>query len=126
MACAKLWDVMRSFTVACCLVVSLVSTNLWMLQLCASPPETPAADCCKDGFCPRHAHVESPQKSEEDRCICNLSSRDRESLTIMLSAPAILPHGAVPPAIHAAESFDGAAFPQVSFDEGTPVPPPKA
>ncbi len=118
---------MRKLTVACCILVSLVSANLWLLQLCTPSEEThQEPDCCKDGFCPRRAHVESPGDSPGDDCICNLSPGDRQALMILLSEPAVLPRASNLPLISTSGVVEAATFQLVSFDEVTPAPPPKA
>ena len=122
----ELRNAMRKFTATCCLVVALVSTNLWLLQVCKPLPETPAADCCRDGFCPRGAHMESPQDSGDDSCVCSLSPRDRQPMTVLLSSPAILPQDSIPPVLSTAGVVEPASFHLVSSDEVTPAPPPKA
>jgi hypothetical protein len=107
---------MRKVVAAALLLLSLLSTNTWSLELCReSLSDIP--DCCRNGFCPTHHH--------DNDCVCKLSPDNHALLILSVIGPAILsayPNG---PMMPASPLVDFQTFRATSFDRPTLTPPPK-
>jgi hypothetical protein len=117
---------MRKLIVACLLQLLFLSSNAWLLELCGD--SSGVSDCCPGGFCPHHQHLESAQSTNDTNdndCICKLSSRDHQSLWISLSAPAIMPAISGGLTIQVLGLTDSPTPYVASFDHETATPPPK-
>ena len=121
--CCRIGLAMRRLLIACLLQLMFLSSNVWLLELCGD--SSGVSDCCPEGFCPHHQHVESAQSSSGDDCICKLSSRDHQSLWISLSAPAIMPAVSGGLTIQVLGLIDSRTSHVASFDHVTATPPPK-
>src|SRR4051812_36669004 len=52
-------------------------------------------ECCREGFCPHHAHQEAAKaraaaRSEKDDCICRMSSQDSQAFAVLAPTVAVL------------------------------------
>ena len=116
-----LWA-MRTIIGGCLLVLTFLSGNPWLFDLCRSQlSELP--ECCRNGFCPHHHHAPVRDSNTSD---CTCQSRDPELVTIVMSAPAI-----VVPAISISRVLEVTVLDELfkteplSFDCTPPTPPPK-
>jgi hypothetical protein len=109
-----LWGAMRRLLACLLLLLLLLSSNVWSLEL------------CRDGFCPHHNHIESPQDSDGQECICKLSPNNHELLVLSVSGPAIMAAKSSSPLMEISRLDEFASFRKVSFDRLTLTPPPKA
>jgi hypothetical protein len=100
-------------------MLSFLASNLWLLELCDHA--LASADCCRDGMCPLHHHMQ-----HDDNCACHLSPTDYQSMMISAAVPAIMPAGVSAPA-HQMQSL-AEHFPSypASIDQLPATPPPKA
>jgi hypothetical protein len=106
------------------LLLLFLSSNIWSLELCTTLSNGP--DCCRDGFCPHHGHIESAQDPDGKDCVCKISSNDHELLILSVSGPAIIATKPTRPAMQISRLVAFAAFSLASFDQSTLTPPPKA
>jgi len=107
---------MRKLVAATLLLLALLSSNVWSLELCRYALRD-VPDCCRNGFCPTHHH--------DTDCVCKLSPNDHSLLILSVSGPAIVsvrPHG---PVMRMSRFVPIPTFPTASFDRSTPTPPPE-
>jgi hypothetical protein len=109
---------MRRLVAASLLLVSFLASNVWLLELCDHALE---ADCCRDGMCPIHHHIQS-----DDNCACHLSPIDHQSMMISVAVPAIMPVGIWIPRTETQDLADGSTSYPASIDRLPATPPPKA
>jgi hypothetical protein len=89
-------------------------------------------ECCREGFCPHHAHQEAAKaraaRSEKDDCICRMSSRDSQT-TVLLTptvAELTLTQTGVIDLSPSGLSSDRLLLHRVPPDLRLPTPPPRA
>jgi hypothetical protein len=116
---------MRRFLASSLLLLLLLSSNVWSLELCRDVLSK-VSDCCRDGFCPHHNHIESPQDSDGQECVCKLSPNNHELLVLSVSGPAIISANSSSPLMEMSRLVEFDPFRKASFDQTTLTPPPKA
>ena len=131
-------DVFSSRIITWPLLITLAFGNLLLVRTCeslvsvsislATSSEPGVPDCCRNGICPHHGHLESaPVPLQHDDCKCHLSSDDHSSPTLSLSIPAIMP---LSEDAGVARQDSGRAgsphFQWGSSNQIPPTPPPRA
>jgi len=116
---------MQKFVAASLLLLLLFSSNIWSLELCRAALSK-VADCCRDGFCPHHNHIESAQDTNGNDCVCKISPNDHALLILSLSGPAIISQSLASPMIRIMRFAELVTFSAASYDQPTLTPPPKA
>src|SRR5262245_18098140 len=116
---------MRKLVAAALLLLSLLSSNVWSLQLCHDTlPDVP--DCCRNGFCPHHQQVEVTADSAGKDCVCKLSPDNHKCVLLYVIGPAILCTNLTGPLTPTSRFVDFRMFRATSFDQPTLSLPPKA